>query len=340
MGAERTPSPARLRRLVDELAEDGFELDGDDAWQALVLSELDYALRPTVHERRVPSYGSIIAPTVDPSGWGVATELTITRRMLGETKVGYSRLFADGLSSWLVCSPGQPAELAVFDRPAGSERDLVVLAESLGATLVQRHPAGGVRIVGERGVLRWDGLGWHHVPPLASWIDSLSACAGHGDRDVVETLVEFAVHDLGSRGIGALLVYRPEADAMPSFEDRLPEPPPLRITRPFDLAPLRHVLAQVDGAAVFDDAGTLRRLGVRLVPSAEAESDVQGYRGMRHTSARRYSFDDPAATVIVVSEDGPVTVLRRGKLLGVSPDGTSIIVEPDRSPPIGRDRLR
>ncbi len=39
---------------------------------------------------------------------------------------------------------------------------------------------------------------------------------------------------------------------------------------------------------------------------------------MRHTSGRRYSFDDPAATVIVVSEDGPVTVLRGGELLGTS----------------------
>jgi DNA integrity scanning protein DisA with diadenylate cyclase activity len=55
---------------------------------------------------------------------------------------------------------------------------------------------------------------------------------------------------------------------------------------------------------------------VRLVPSAEAESDVEGYRGMRHTSARRYSFDDPTATLIVVSEDGPVSVIRNGEVLG------------------------
>ena len=55
---------------------------------------------------------------------------------------------------------------------------------------------------------------------------------------------------------------------------------------------------------------------MRLVPSAEAESDVEGYRGMRHTSARRYSFDDPTATLIVVSEDGPVSVIRNGEVLG------------------------
>jgi DNA integrity scanning protein DisA with diadenylate cyclase activity len=40
--------------------------------------------------------------------------------------------------------------------------------------------------------------------------------------------------------------------------------------------------------------------------------------GTRHTSARRFSHDDPAAVVIVVSEDGPVTVLRGGDLIGRS----------------------
>lgn len=45
---------------------------------------------------------------------------------------------------------------------------------------------------------------------------------------------------------------------------------------------------------------------------------------MRHTSGRRYSFDDPTATVIVVSEDGPVTVLRGGALLAISPASDDI----------------
>jgi DNA integrity scanning protein DisA with diadenylate cyclase activity len=40
--------------------------------------------------------------------------------------------------------------------------------------------------------------------------------------------------------------------------------------------------------------------------------------GTRHTSGRRYSYDDPFATVIAVSEDGPVSVLRNGAVLGRS----------------------
>jgi DNA integrity scanning protein DisA with diadenylate cyclase activity len=102
-------------------------------------------------------------------------------------------------------------------------------------------------------------------------------------------------------------------------EERLPLPPPLRIMKAAHLAPLRHALSQIDGAAIFDGDGVLRRLGVRLVPSNAAEESVEPLGGTRHTSARRYSYDDPLATVIAVSEDGPVSVLRNGEVLARSP---------------------
>jgi hypothetical protein len=309
----------RLRRLTEELAEElGLATDLEDPAARLVLQEVDRARRPHVHERRIASSGAVVAPTTDPGTWEASTELEITRGPLTSITSGEMRLFADGLSSWLVRHVDGPDEWMVFDRPAGSERDLGVLAHALGATVVQRHPTGTVRIVDDRGVARWDGVAWHHEAPVASWIDTVTACDPHGDPEVVRDLLEFAVHDLGASGIGALLVYRPAGEPGPALEARLPSPPPLQIRRPTGLAPLRHALAQIDGAAVFDADGVLRELGVRLVPSPEAEAAVDGFRGMRHTSARRYSYDDPAATVIVVSEDGPVSVLRNGRLLGAS----------------------
>jgi hypothetical protein len=308
----------RLRRLTEEIGEAGLDIDTSTEWGEIVITEVDYALRPHVHERRVPSVGTIIEPTTPPEGWEVGTQLLVTRRPIEAMPLNGSRLFADGLASWLIRRADGDDEWAVFDRPAGSERDLVVLAETMGATIVQRHPNGVVRIVGAFGVLRWDGLTWHHEPPIGSWIDAVAACGAYEDRDLLEMLLEFAVHDLGARGIGAILLYRADVATPSAIEVRLPPPPPLDLRRPSDLAPLRHALAQIDGAAVIDRDGILRELGVRLVPSAQAESVVEGFRGMRHTSGRRYSFDDPSATVIVISEDGPVTVLRNGELIGRS----------------------
>jgi hypothetical protein len=314
-----TDLPARLRRLGEELEEEvGHRPDAADPLGRVLLEEIDRARRPHVHERRVVSSGVVVAPTTDPATWGPGTQLDISRGPLQAADPDGMRLFADGLSSWLVRHLDGPDEWMVFDRPSGSERDLVVIAEVVGGTVVQRHPTGAVRVVDERGVARWDGLRWHHEPPVASWIRKVTTGDPHGDPGVVRSLLEFAVHDLGSRGIGALLIYRPDGGPGPAVEARLPSPPPLQIRRPTGLAPLRHALAQIDGAAVFDVDGVLRDLGVRLVPSAAAEASVDGLRGMRHTAARRYSYDDPAATVIVVSEDGPVSVLRGGEVLGSS----------------------
>jgi hypothetical protein len=307
----------RLQRLAEELEESGLPPDGSPAYRAMLLDEVDHALRPTVHERRVATSGTIIEPQSDPAAWTEGTELQIVRTPLRQPTLTASRRFVDGLSSWLLRREDDSGnEWLLFDRPAGSERDVVVLADVMGATIVQRHPSDVVRIVGPFGVLRWEGLGWHHEPPLGAWIESVTGATFVGDRKVLKAMLQLAIHDLGSLGIGALLVYRPDGTPGPPVEERLPVPPPLRVGKPTHLGPLRHALSEVDGAAVFDREGVLRRLGVRLVPSADAESEVDALGGTRHTSAVRYSHDDPTATIIVVSEDGPVSVLRAGEVLG------------------------
>ena len=92
----------RQRRLAEELIESGFEPPARaDHWDRL-LAELDYALRPKVHERRVPTYGAIIDPTTDPDGWAEGAELPMTRRTGRSYPLASARRFADGMSSWLV----------------------------------------------------------------------------------------------------------------------------------------------------------------------------------------------------------------------------------------------
>ncbi len=317
----RQPSAGRLWRLAEELEEIGLPKGGSGPFDEMLLEEIDQVLRPTVHEGRIVSSGTILEPAADPDSWATGTQLDIARAPVVHQPLGAARRFTDGLSSWLLRRTDGDDEWVVFDRPAGSERDLVVLSGAFDATIVQRHPSGTVRVVGSFGVLRWVELAWHYEPPVSTWIESVTAPPFVGDWDVLEAMLEFAVHDLGSWGVGSLLVYRPSPEPGPAVEERLPTPPPLQIRTASHLAPLRHALAQVDGAAVFDADGVLRQLGVRLVPSATAEDEVEAFGGTRHTSGRRYSFDDPSATVIAVSADGPVTVLRNGAVLGRSPDG-------------------
>jgi hypothetical protein len=313
----RQPEARRLERLAEELEESGLPAGGSETLRSMLLEEVDHALRPTVHERRVPSSGTILEPKADPDDWAAGTQLDISRSPVAGEPLAAARRFVDGLSSWLLRRTDDRAdEWLLFDRPAGSERDLVVIADALDATIVQRHPVGVVRVVGTFGVLRWEGLAWHHEPPVTSWVDTVTGGTFTGDREVVAAMLRLAVHDLGSLGIGALLIYRPDNQPGPPIEERLPTPLPLRIRTASHLAPLRQALAQVDGAAVFDPEGVLRHLGALLIPSTNAERALGALGGTRHTSGLRYSHDDPSATVIAVSEDGPVSVMRNGAVLG------------------------
>jgi DisA bacterial checkpoint controller nucleotide-binding len=310
-----SPDARRIVRLAEELEESGLPPEPSRGSRTLLLEEVDRALRPEVHERHAPSSGAIVEPHAPPDAWTTGTQLDIAHVPIGAMSLTLddARRYVDGLSSWLVrrTEPGQD-DFLLFDRPAGSERDLVVLAEAMEASVVQRHPAGPVRIVGSFGVLRWEGLRWHHEPPITTWLDALRAEGDVGDLEVLGALLRLAVHDLGALGIGALLIYRRDTDLGPRIEERLSSPPPLWVRKATHLAPLRHALAQIDGAAMFDGDGVLRRLGVELLPNTDGDRLLPPWRGTRHTAALRYSDEDPASVVIVVSEDGPVTVVRKG----------------------------
>ncbi|HET9059428.1 MAG TPA: hypothetical protein VFN61_05865, partial [Acidimicrobiales bacterium] len=285
------PNRRRLARLAEELEESGLP-PAAGAERDLLIEEVERALRPAVHEGRVATSGSLVGPVSPHSTWGQATGLVMTHLHAGPVPTGELRRFVDGLSSWLCVYPGtREGILVLFDRPVASERDLVVLAKAVQGTVVQRHPSGTVRVVGRFGALPWNGLEWRLEKPVRSWLEALGT---GGDDAILEPLLEFAVHDLAAARIGAVLIARSDAAPGPGFQDRLAEPPPFSVLEPSHLAPLRHALAHVDGAAIFDAGGSLRRLGVILRPSDSSALAVPPIGGTRHTSAARYSFDDPA----------------------------------------------
>lgn len=321
MDASRRLSPGRLRRLREELEEEQLGILGHSAAPELLVDEIDYALRPPRHERRLPTYGAIVTPSHPTERWKDATGLDLTLSPTARRADAEVRRYADGEVSWAVRDADGVSALAVFDRAASSERDVVILAEATGAAVVQRCHDGVVRVAGPFGVARWDGTGWHLEPPIGQWLGQTVLTHGTPRQcEVLDQLFAFAVHDLGASGIGALLVLGDVGTA--SIEDHLPDPPPLRLDRPEALGPLRHVLAQTDGAAVFDADGVLRRLGARLIPSPAAERATEVVGGTRHISGKRFSYDAPAATVVVVSDDGPVTAFRGGAMVGRSPADT------------------
>lgn len=310
--------PGRLERLLDELREEAVPaLDGaPDGVGALV--ELSYALRPHVHEGRVPTYGAIVVPSADAlASSAFAPGAGANLISVGALDLRFARRFADGMATFAVRMNDGISHVACFGRDMSAEYDLVGLQASLGALVIQRHHGGQVRVFGPAGVVRWDGISWHHDPPLDAWLARLAAVATHLPIEEMRAVLRFAVHELGGRRIGSTLIWRPiDPDPPAGRVERLVHNVPLLcLSRPGEAAAIAHALSQTDGAAIFDGTGGLRSIGLRLAPSTDAHTTVGALSGMRHTSAIRYSYDDRDCVVIVVSDAGPVTIMHGGTVV-------------------------
>ena len=311
--------PGRLQRLADELDDEGVPaLDGaPDRVAGLV--ELAYALRPQLHEGRVPSYGVLLPPRsiIAPDGEGPTLDTTVDLISVHDLDLQFARRFADGVTSFAIRSHESVAHLACFGRNMAEEYDLVGLRSAIGGLIIQRHPAGQVRVFGPGGIVRWDGISWHHDAPVDAWLARLDAVSPGLTIGGVRPLLRFAIHKLGGRRIGATLIWKPTEHDVSAHrhEPLVRNAPKLRLDRLGQEAALAHALAQTDGAAVFNHDATLVALGIRLVPSRTAEQTIGTFGGTRHTSALRYSHDEPDSVVVVVSDSGPVTLMHAGRAI-------------------------
>lgn len=319
--------PGRLQRLAEELEEEALPaLEGvDDPVAALV--ELAYALRPQRFEGRVPTYGALLPPARALLSESLDLGTPVDLISVGDVDLQFARRFADGVTSFAVRCGDGISHIACFSRNMADEYDLVGLQSALGGTIVQRHPRGQVRMFGPSGVIRWDGVAWHCDSPIDAWIDRLRTVASGLPVDALRPLMRFALHELAAQRIGATLIWRPATGELPAnrHEPLVHNTPRLRLHSVGEEAALAHALSQTDGAALFDLEPSLVALGIRLAPSADAERTIGAMHGMRHTSALRYSHDDPQSIVIVVSESGPVTIMHRGQAItSVDPAAESI----------------
>jgi DNA integrity scanning protein DisA with diadenylate cyclase activity len=297
------------RRLHSEMVDDGVVLEADERVLAVVLDELEYARRPPLFERRAPIYGAIVVP--DDRSLIESGEL-VDLIDLDDMPLDVARRFADGRSAYLVRQPGHPLQLACFRRSVQYEADLVEIESDIGAIIIQRTVMGVTRAFLETGTVEWSGYRWSRRPNARTQHEALQPLLPAVDKPVLAGLLELAVHWLSPARVGATLVLPGDHDETGLDLDHSVVAPPLSVTARYHYPALFAALMQTDLATIVGADGTVRRLGVGLRTSPEAGAAVDNERGMRHRSAARYTFDQPDAVAIVVSEDGPVTVFHKG----------------------------
>ncbi|HEX6421597.1 MAG TPA: DNA integrity scanning protein DisA nucleotide-binding domain protein [Acidimicrobiales bacterium] len=310
-GPDQLSRPAR--RLRSELADDGVEIGVDAALVPLVLDELVYARRPPRFERRVPLYGSLVVP--DDRSLVAAGDL-VDLVPVDRHPLPVARRFADGRSTYLARHPDGRRQLAFFRRSVQYEADLVEIQADTGVVIVQRTPVMEVtRVFTSDATVEWAGDRWTSRPNARALHDKVRPWLPGIAAPVIAGLLELALHWLSPGRVGATLVV-PVGDSGDGLDLARATPiPRLSVTTRHHYPALFSALLQTDLAAVVDADGSVHHIGVGLHWSGDATAHVRTTRGMRHRSAARYTYDHPEAVAVVVSEDGPVTVFRRGRSL-------------------------
>jgi DNA integrity scanning protein DisA with diadenylate cyclase activity len=304
-----------MQRLADELDEDGVELPDDESLRHLIVDELDYVRRPPVHETRRPMYGSFILPP-DRSLLMIGDLAEL--QPLDDVEPMRFRQFADGRSAFVVQRPGAGPALAHFRRSVQYEADLVGIQQATGAYIVQRTAFGVARLVTPVGVVDWNGRAWARRFGAAAMLDPLRHLLTSARPEVLEGLLELCIHWLSPSNIGAtMLLWLVDEAPLDDPATRLDltaafAGPSLSVREHHHFAAIYAAQMQTDLATIVDGRGRVGRFAVGLNSSLEADELVSDRRGMRHRSARRYTYDHPETVAFVVSEDGPVTVFSDG----------------------------
>ena len=296
---------ARADRLHERLATELGELGVEDL-PAAVLDELAQALQRHTHEGHLPGYGAIVLDAERAARTGATagrTEFEDVERLrqLADGRTSFVERVDDQLSLWF--AGGEVTEV-----------DLVTMCRQRGGHAVRLDPDGDLHLFGTSRVLTRRRAHWHDRPTAASLHAELADRATcPGEEAVLEGLLDLAAHVLSPHDVGATLAWLPDWErtgCVASLPAGGSTPLLSLCDRTLDGA-VTNLLRQHDGAALVSPEGALWWVGAELTGPALPDDDPAD-GGMRHRSAARFSRLRPEAWVIVVSQDGPVSVFVGG----------------------------
>jgi DNA integrity scanning protein DisA with diadenylate cyclase activity len=276
-----------------------------------VLAELDYALRPVVHEGRIQPYGFIVCSCPDSPLYHRFSDQEIF-------ELNLARSLADGCHSFLVFTDGQFRGVLPLSETVGDESRLTQLQQSLQAVICITDTTGTTRVFCDHGVLIHQHRRWQQKPSLKQALYNICQCVSPLDEPRLRDILAFCFYELSPQKIGATLVWCLKTLAPCDMERMLPSTNNLQkriqlnISNGVDRAILRHLLTYNDGAVFLDHVGIVIGGGAHLKYSEASRRFIPAYRGTRHTSAKRFSFDFTETILFVVSSDGLVTVFSDG----------------------------
>jgi len=310
------PLPADLELIRLELAvNDCRPPEALSVSREEILEEIGYVLKPKMHERRIPPYGSVICP--GKFKYQGASKVSSAPPLSSS----FIRMGADGRRTFVVRPGGGDPELWQLDDPCETELDLLNLVRHTGGLALKRIESGLVSLIHDGWAYTIRGREWLARGPISDMADAVRQVAA-GMTDVTAVL-ELCCYVLSPKNLGTTFVYFLKEPTTAEAETWTAKPDirslNLEIEAYEDYPQIVHLARHHDGAFLVGPDRRIRSLGGHLAFELKTAALIAPHGGTRHTSAKRYSYEHASSVVFVVSEDGHVSVFSDGARVADSP---------------------
>jgi len=267
-----------------------------------ITDEIVFSLIPKVHEGKINSYGVFIVENV-------ADLENFELIPFPENQIDLARKLANGEEYFVLYEKSQFLGLAEFKTSISSEILFVRSFPISAGLIIQRNTLGVTKFFQGDSLTIHDNRKWYTKPNVKTAAWKVSQCVANIDKRILNSILEFAFHLVSpTNRVGAILVWFLNDSTETTELSALN----LSIMNESRAKMICHLLSQIDGATFLDRKGNLIKTGVQLKYSDESRRLIPEYKGTRHTSSLRFSYDLEDAIIVTISEDGPVTVFSSG----------------------------
>jgi len=296
--------PEELEILKREFELTGINLNMHE-WinSKLVLEEIRFVLIPRIHEGACYSYGVVFANNADDF-----EDHSIIR--MNPDSIHLARKMANGVDWFILYHKTEFQGLIHLDEGYSNEVKLIQNFPISGGLIAHRNRHGVSKIFLGDSIWIHEQRNWSFRPNIKKASSNISHCFEKIDKKIMNQILEFAFYMLSpSPKTGAIIVWSASNGEHSNNELSALN---LNLTDDSKKKMIFHLLSQTDGATMIDSNGRITEYGVHLHYSKKSASIIGEYRGSRHTTSIRYSYDAEDAIVFTISEDGPVSIFING----------------------------
>lgn len=268
-----------------------------------VLEEINHVLVPRIHEGMCYSYGVILAENKED------LEDHPMIRMSRES-IHLARKMANGEEWFILYHQTEFLGLIRLDESYSNEKKLIQNFPISGGIIAHRNRHGVSKFYMGDSFWIHEQRNWSYRPNIKKASSNISHCFENLDKKIMNQILEFSFYLLSpSPKTGAILIWHARNGINHQTELRKMD---LNLMDDTKKKLIFHLLSQTDGATMIDQDGKVIEYGIHLHNSRTSTSIIQEFKGSRHTTSKRASYDMEGTVVFTVSEDGPVSIFING----------------------------